>query len=304
MSDRRESFDGMAVLVESVRSGSFSRAAKCFGMTPSGASKLIARLEQRLGVQLLKRTTRSMQLTEAGRLYYDRACRVLEEVDSLERDLDGHRRHPQGRIAVTAPIAFGDDLLMPVVIEFQRRYPDVTVDLELTDRVVDVAAESFDIAIRITDRPPDACVARKLIDDVRMLCASPDYLCNRPAPSRPDQLAKHRCITFTSLHGLHRWHLHRELGGPVELFTVTSSLSLNTLAAVYQAVVAGLGIGDLPAYMVERDVAAGRLISLLAPYVPVWRNVYALYAASRLVPAKTRAFLRVLETSFPARTQV
>lgn len=302
MPDKRESFDEMAVLVATVRAGSFSRAASSLGMTPSGTSKLIARLEHRLGIQLLQRTTRTMQLTEAGELYYERATRLLEEIDGLERDIESHHRHPQGRIMLTAPVVLGSDLLMPVVIEFQRRYPEVTVELELTDRVVDLATEGFDVAIRATDKPPEWCVARKLGDDVRVLCASPGYLRNRRAPERPADLAQHRCITHTvESGGPRQWHLRTEVDGPIEPTTLHSSLALNNLAAVHQAVLAGLGIGNLPAYMVEEQIANGRLHSLLAPYVPVQRTIYALYAASRVMPAKTRAFLEVLESTFRVR---
>jgi len=122
-----------------------------------------------------------------------------------------------------------------------------------------------------------------------------------PAPVRPAELANHRCITQTSPGGPHRWYLRRELDGPVEPFAFPASLALNNISAVHQAVVAGLGIGELPLYLVEDQLAAGQLVSLLAPYIPMRRSIYAIYAASRLVPAKTRAFLEQLETSFCAR---
>jgi DNA-binding transcriptional LysR family regulator len=299
--DKQESIDGMAVLVATVRARSFSRAASGLGMTPSAASKLVSRLEQRLGVQLLQRTTRTMQMTEAGELYYERACRLLEDLDGLARDLEGHHRDPRGRIMLTAPTVLGGDLVMPVVIAFHRRYPDVVVEVELTDRVVDVMTEGFDIAIRATDRPPESCVARKLADDVWTLCASPDYLEAHAAPERPADLAAHRCITFTTPNGPLRWQLRGAPDRPAGPSGYPSNLVLNNIAAVHQAVRAGLGIGALPAYMVEADLATGRLTSLLTEHIPVRRMIYAIYAASRLLPAKTRAFLDVLETSFRIR---
>jgi len=301
MIDRPESIREMAALVATVASGSFSRAARKLGMTPSGVSKLVARLERRLGVQLLARTTRAMQLTQAGAFYHDRAARLLDDIEGLERDLEGHHRHPRGHLLLTAPTVFGEALIMPVVIAYQRRYPDVTVALELTDRLVDVAGEGFDVAIRMTDRPPEAFVARKLGDDVRTLCASPGYLRKHRAPATPDDLAHHRCITFVMPSGPNPWYLRRTLDGPIEPVLGARSLELNNTAAVHQAVLAGLGIADLPIYLVEDELAAGRLVSLLAPYVPVRRTIYAIYLASRLVPAKTRAFLKVLATSFRSR---
>ena len=309
MADKRESINGMTALVATVSAGSFSRAAARLGMTPSGVSKLVARLEQRLGVQLVQRTTRAMQLTEAGAFYYDRASRVLDEIDGLERDLEGHHRHPRGRLLVTAPTVLGEALLMPVVIGYQRRYPEVTVAVVLTDRLVDVIAEGFDIAIRMTDRPPETFVARKLADDVRTLCASPGYLRKHGRPDVPADLAQHRCIMFVTPRGPNPWYLRRELDGPndgpneakIEPFAFKGSLELNNTSAVHQAVMAGLGIADLPIYLVEDQLSAGRLVSVLAPYVPVRRTIYAIYVASRLVPAKTRAFLKALETGFRVR---
>lgn len=301
MREKRESIHEMAALCATARTRSFSKAATTLGMTPSGTSKLVARLEHRLGVQLLQRTTRTMQLTEAGELYYERAARVLDEIDGLERDLEGHHRLPTGKIQVTAPTVLGGDLLMPVVIAFQRRFPEVTVEVELTDREVDVMTEGFDIAIRMTDQPPESCVARKLGSDVRRLCASPGYLRTHAVPARPGELATHRCIVLTTPSGHLPWHLRSALDGEVESFAFHGSLALNNIAAVHQAVLAGLGIGDLPAYMVEDELASGRLISLLEPFIPVRRTIYALYAPSRLMPAKTREFLKVLESTFRVR---
>ena len=291
----------MAALVATVAAGSFSRAAPKLGMTPSGVSKLVGRLEHRLGIQLLARTTRTMQLTEAGAFYHDRAARLLDDIDGLERDVEGHHRHPRGRLLVTAPTTFGEALIMPVVIAYQRRYPDVTVAIELTDRLVDVAAEGFDVAIRITARPPESFVARKLGEDVRTICASPGYLRKHRAPSHPDELAQHRCITFMMPSGPNPWYLRRTLDGPGEPVFGKSTLELNNTAAIHMAVLGGLGIADLPLYLVEEQLAAGRLVSLLAPYVATRRTIYAIYVASRLVPAKTRAFVKVLESSFRSR---
>ncbi len=153
----------------------------------------------------------------------------------------------------------------------------------------------------MTDRPPESFVARKLGDDLRTLCASPGYLRKHRRPERPADLVHHRCITFTTPSGPTPWYLRRELDRPAEPFSFKSSLELNNTDAIHQAVLAGLGIADLPVYLVEDELANGRLVALLAPYIPVRRTIYAIYVASRLVPAKTRAFLKVLETSFRDR---
>jgi DNA-binding transcriptional LysR family regulator len=223
---------------------------------------------------------------------------VLAEIEGLERDVEGHHRRAHGRITLTAPTALGERLVMPVVVAFQRDHPDITIEADLTDRVVDLGTEAFDLAIRVTDRPPESCVARKLAHESRTLCASPEYLRNHRAPVQPADLATHRCITFVTPNGPRRWYLRRELDGPVEAFSFSGTLALNTLRAVQQAVEASLGIADLPTYLVEDQLATGQLVALLAPYIPRRRMIYALYAAFRLVPAKTRAFLKALETSF------
>jgi DNA-binding transcriptional LysR family regulator len=288
----------MAVVVAVVRTGSFTKAAAALGMTQSGTSKLLARLEDRLGVQLLRRTTRAMQLTEIGKLYYERACLVLAEIEGLERDVEGHNRDPHGRIRMTAPTGLGEHLLVPMVVAFQQRYPEVTVEVDLTDRVVDLGAEEFDLAIRLTDRPPESCVAHKLAPEVRLLCASPEYLYKHGTPDQTTDLAAHRCVSFTTPNGPDQWYLRREIDGPVKAFTFPGTLLFNNIVAVRQAVVAGAGIGDFPAYIVEHQLATGQLVPLLAPYVPSRRNIYAIYAASRLIPAKTHAFLKILEMNF------
>jgi LysR family transcriptional activator of dmlA len=300
--DNGEAINGMTALVASVAAGSFSRAATRLGMTPSGISKLVSRLEARLGVVLLSRTTRTMQLTEAGAFYHDRAIRVLDAIEDIERDLEGHHRHPRGRLSVTAPTVLGEALIMPVVIAYQRRYPEVTVALELTDRLTDVVTEGFDVAIRMTDRPPESFVAKKLGDDHRTLCASPGYLRKHRRPDQPADLADHRCIVFVTPSGPVPWYLRSEPdSGDAAPFVPKGRLELNNTNAMHQAVLSGLGIADLPVYLVEDELAAGRLVAVLAPYVPVRRSIYAIYLSSRLAPAKTRAFLKVLETSFRSR---
>jgi DNA-binding transcriptional LysR family regulator len=288
----------MEVLVAAVRTGSFSRAGARVGITASGAAKVIGRLEQRLGVQLVQRTTRAMQLTEAGELYYQRASRVLEDIDGIERELEGYHSGPRGRIRVTAPSGIGHDLVMPVLIAFQRRCPEISVEMDLTDRVVDLVMDGFDIAIRVTDRPPEAFVARKLGDDHRTVCASPGYLLHHGRPTRRSDLVEHRCITYNTPGGPERWYLRREPDGKDEAVTVEGSLALNSVPAVRQAVLAGLGIANLPASSVADDIAAGTLIPLLGEYTSAVRTIYAIYAAARPLPAKIRAFLDILEATF------
>jgi DNA-binding transcriptional LysR family regulator len=242
-----------------------------------------------------------MQLTMVGKLYYERACRVLAEIEGLERDVEGHNLDPHGRITLTAPTGLGEHLLMPMVVAFHERYPDVTLKVDLTDRVVDLGTEEFDLAIRVTDQPPGSCVARKLAPELRALCASPAYLQNHGTPERTTDLATHRCVSFTTPNGPSPWYLQREIDGPVEPFTFPGTLLFNNIVAVRQAVAAGVGIGDFPLYIVEDQLATGQLVPLLGSCVPSWRSIYAIYAAPRLLPAKTRAFLEVLEMNFKTR---
>jgi LysR family transcriptional activator of dmlA len=303
MAVERDTFAGMAALLAAVEEGSFSKAAAKLGLTPSGVSKLVARLEERLDVQLFHRTTRRMQLTEIGVFYFERARRIFDDVHSLESEVEESREKPRGVLRVTAPVVLGQIRVVPAVVAFRAEYPEVKVDLILADRVVDLVEERIDVAVRMTASPPVSYVARKLGDDRRVFCASRSYLARRGRPQRPKDLERHDCLVFCADGASVPWKVLSAAGKPVSL-RVCGPLQADNTLALRDAAVAGLGIADLPAYLANVDVRAGRLESVLGDFVATERSVYAVYPPARAVPVRAREFVRVLTREYAAADAV
>jgi DNA-binding transcriptional LysR family regulator len=203
----QDSFNAMAAFVTAAEAGSFTRAAAAVGATPSAISKLISRLERRLGALLVHRSTRRMTLTSNGQAYYARARAILDEVRALERAVASQHDVPSGLVRVSAPLLYGEVCVTPALLAIQQRLPRVQLDLELTDQVADFFARPIDIAVRVGARPPPFAVARHVGDDRRVLCASPGYLKQRPAPRRPAELRDHECIVFAGRKDGDTWRL-------------------------------------------------------------------------------------------------
>src|ERR1700722_4272735 len=214
MATDRDTFAGMGAFLAAVEEGSFSRAATKLGLTPSGVSKLVARLEERLEVRLFHRTTRQMQLTDIGSFYLDRVRRIFDDVRALEVELERTTDAPRGTLRVTAPALLGHHRVLPAVIAFRRAFPEVQVDLLLVDDLVDLIEERIDVAVRMTASPPLSYVAKKLGDDTRRLCASPDYLSRRGRPARPSDLQKHDALVFVTDGARVPWKLRGDAGKP------------------------------------------------------------------------------------------
>jgi DNA-binding transcriptional LysR family regulator len=297
MTVERDTFAGMAAFLAAVDEGSFSKAATKLGLTPSGVSKLIARLEERLDVQLFHRTTRKIQLTDLGTFYAERVRRIFDDVRTLETEIEESRDKPRGLLRVTAPVVLGQMRIVPVVVAFRAEFPDIRVDLILADRVVDLIEERIDVAIRMTAAPPLSYVARKLGDDRRLLCASPAYLERRGRPRHPKDLAAHDCLVFYADGAPVAWKVKDKTGKSVPL-RVCGPLQINNTLALREAAIAGLGIADLPTYLADEDIGRGRLESVLDDFVAFDRAVYAVYPPGRSVPARSREFVRVLARDY------
>ena len=278
----------LAVIVAIADTGSFTAAAAAHAMTPSGVSKLVARLERQLGVRLIQRSTRKLTLTDDGARYCARARSILADLAELERELASRRAEPSGVVRLTTPLLLGEALVVPALIAFQRRYPQVRVELELADRIVDFTAEPIDVAIRMAAEPPPAVVARRVGADRRVLCASPSYLRARPAPRTADALAAHDCIAFSGRRSHTEWALHQHPGGPVAAVPVRGRLRCNSTRAIHAAALAGLGIANLPLYLVRDDLRAGALVAVLDELVPADRSIFVVYPATRHLPTAVR----------------
>lgn len=276
----------MRAFLEVARRQSFSAAARALGLTSSSVSKQIARLEERLGAQLLRRTTRRVSLTEAGHLYAERTGRILADVEEAQRavaDLDGT---PRGTLRISAPTVLGTLRVAPAVLACRARYPELRIDLDLTDRLVDLVAERVDVAVRLAVAiSPASLVARRLADDRRVLCASPRYLRRHGTPRRLEDLADHDCLTL-NFDPVARWMLVGPEGERV--LPVSGTFRSSDTMTLRDAAVAGLGLANLPDYVVQEHLESGALRRVLPEYGASKRASFAVYAT----PA--RAAVRIL----------
>ncbi|AUX33988.1 MULTISPECIES: LysR family transcriptional regulator [Sorangium] len=280
----------MRAFLEVARLQSFSAAAKALGLTSSSVSKQVARLEERLRVQLLRRTTRRVSLTEAGDLYAERAGRILADVEEAQRavaDLDGT---PRGTLRISAPTILGTIRVAPAVLACRAKYPELRIDLDITDRIVDLVAERIDVAVRqAAEISPASLVARRLADDRRVLCASPRYLRRHGTPRRLEDLADHDCITH-NMEPVPRWTLVGPEGERV--IQVSGTLRSSDTLTLRDAAVAGIGLANLPDYVVEEHLESGALRRVLPEYGASKRAIFAVYAAP--ARAAVRVFVETL----------
>jgi DNA-binding transcriptional LysR family regulator len=289
---------GMQVFSRVAALGSLSAAARALGMSQTMATKHVAAVEERLGVKLLHRTTRRLTLTEAGRHYLDAAERILAELEDAEAAVSAERLEARGTLRVNVPVSFGIREIAPLLPEFTRSYPSVTVDLGLNDRVVDLIEEGWDMAVRIGRVAESTMIARKLAPCRTALCAAPAYLAERGTPRRVSDLKDHNCLGYTLSRalGFDRWSFG--IDGAVAA-PVSGNLRANNGDALVAAAIAGQGLIYQPTFLVSGELRAGRLVSLALdhPAIEV-PGVFALYPADRRPPAKVRAFVDFLAQRF------
>ncbi|MEO6929547.1 MAG: LysR family transcriptional regulator [Casimicrobiaceae bacterium] len=291
-----ENLTAMAVFAKVVEENSLSGAARTLGLSKSSVSKLVAGLEKSLGAQLLNRTTRQMSPTEAGAAFYDHCARIVEEMEEAKLAVSRLHSEPRGLLKISTSVAFGTLHIAPLFNDFLARYPEVKVDMTISDRFVDLADEGYDVAIRIARDPGLNIVARKLAPVHRKLCATPDYFARHGVPQAVADLARHNCLTYTYVHPKGLWRLQgpeREISVPV-----SGNLRLNDDEALSQAVLGGLGIAALPTFIVGKDLQAGRLQCVLSEYTLPEQDVYAVYLPTRHLSAKVRAFIDFLLERF------
>ncbi|MDX1650074.1 MAG: LysR family transcriptional regulator [Myxococcota bacterium] len=276
----------MVVFARVVQEGSFSGAARRLGLSKATVSREIAELERRLGAQLLRRTTRRMSLTEVGELFHARCQRVVEEAEAAERSVSRLQAEPRGRIRLAAPMSFGHRQLAPRLPAFVARHPQVHVDVDLTDRTIDLVAEKFDLAVRVSaGRPAEQTLVARRLAPVRLLvCAAPAYLERAGTPGTPEALAEHVCLTYRPPPQTWAFAGDRSVA-------VRGPLNADNGDALREAALAGLGIVQLPTFLVGDDVRAGRLVPLLAEHTDRVGGVYSVYPESRHLSPKVRAFI-------------
>ena len=288
---------GMAVFARVVEARSFTEAAKRLNLAKSAVSARVGRLEESVGVRLLHRTTRKLSLTEEGLAFYERCARLLAAADEAAAVAEEAGGAPSGTLRVTAPLAFSQLHLAPALAAFLTAQPRVTVDLGAEDRLVDLVAERFDLAIRIGRIKDSTLVARKLAGDRLVVCGAPDYLTRRGVPRTPTDLLRHNCLRYANIPTRLDWRF-RDRQGEISIVPVTGNLVAGNGTVLREAAVAGLGLAVLPSYMVAAELAAGRLRTVLGDYRRGEIGIYAVYPNRRNLPSKLRAFVDFMVERF------
>ena len=280
-------FDGVELFLQIVESGSLSAAAERLNLTRSAVGKGLARLEARLGTCLLQRSTRRQRLTEDGQAYYEHCLRALAELEAAESVLESGRQQPRGRLRASLPLAFGHHYAAPALWGLMARYPDLEIDICFSDRMIDLAQEGFDIAVRIGPLPDtDRLSARRLGEQVMGLAASPAYLQRRGRIECIEALAAHRGIAYRS-NNVHRSRL-------------VTPLVLDDLQAVADATIAGVGLAWLPSWLIAHYALRGQLEAVLPDYREQPAPIHVIWPTAPHMPAKTRCAIDALVAATPS----
>lgn len=287
--------DSMRVYVLAVEKGSLSAAATVCGISATMAGNHLRTLEKRLGMQLLNRTTRRQHLTDFGEDYYLRCKEILRLVAETDAQAQNLQLAPAGKLRITAPVTFGTEALMPALSDYLDRYPDVSVDVALCDRVVDLVEEGFEAAIRIGQLPDSVLIAKSLSPYRLMICASPAYLARKGTPTTPEELGLHECLSFSPA-ALAHWRMAD--GDGSYRIPVSGRLQVNHGQALRVAALHGLGIVLQPAILLEADVRAGRLVQLFPSHEFPARPMSVVYLPDRYRSPKLRSFVDFLVERF------
>ncbi|TKA92881.1 LysR family transcriptional regulator [Halopseudomonas bauzanensis] len=287
----------LAFFIQLNKLGSLAATARELNLTPPAVSKRLARLEQRLGVRLLNRTTRSISLTAEGELYLTNAQRLLGEIEEMERQVSSSRAEPKGLLRVNAPLGFGRTHISPAISSFVKRYPEVEVQLHLTDRPINLPDNAIDVAVRFGELPDSRLIARKIAVNRRRLCAAPSYLEAFGQPETPDDLSRHNCIVLRqndSAFGI--WRLSR--GKQSESIKVHGSLSTNDGEVALNWALDGHGILMRAEWNVASYLRTGQLVEVLGDYETPPADIYAVYLERLNLSAKVSFFIQHLRDFF------
>lgn len=276
-----------------VKQGSLASTARELNLTPPAVTRRLSQLEERLGVRLLNRTTRRISLTSEGEVYFANAQRILSDIDEMERLVSSSRAAPKGLLRVNAPLGFGRSYIGPAVSAFTKTYPDVDVQLHLTDRPVNLPDEAIDVSIRFGDLPDSRLIAKKIAANRRLLCASPAYLRTAGQPSLPHELTQHQCIVLRQNESAYgNWRLSR--GKQTETIKVHGKLSTNDGEVAINWALEGHGILMRAEWDVAKYLRSGRLVQVLADYETPPADVYAVYMERLNLSAKVAYFVEHL----------
>ena len=283
---------GMRIFVSIADNRSLAKAGRELDLSPSVVSKNISALEDRLGARLLNRTTRSVSLTEVGFAYLDRARRIVGDVDEAEAAVSSATNAPRGHLRITAPATFSYRHVAPHLPLFSERYPDIEIDMIISDEYVDLIENNIDLAIRIAVMKDSSLIARKLAQNPRTLFASPSYIEKYGKPNHPDEILDHNLITFRQGSPYNDWHFL--VDGKIKLIHAKGKLQLNHGDAILRSAINGGGLAMLSRFVVGRHLVAGNLVSILDEYVQEDVPIYAVYPSGKHLSPKVRAFLDFL----------
>lgn len=291
--------EAMSVIVAVTDTGNFSAASRRLGMPVATVSRKVSELETSLKAELFQRSSRRMTLTEAGRDYVEACKRIIEQIEDAERQVSGEYRSPKGDLAVTTPWGLGHTHLLPLATEFLAAFPEVTLRLVLTDRIVDTVEESIDVSVRIGSLPESSMIASRIGSIRIVVCASPAYLAARGHPQTPDQVSDHDCIAINPVSSPNAWKFRN--GNRECVVPIRSRLRVNTSEAAVIAAVSGAGLTRVMSYKMDSAKRAGTLQLVLEAFEPKPLPVHIVYSPRKPVPLKLRAFLDWVTPRLKAR---
>lgn len=289
----------MIVFARVVDDGGFSAAARQLNLSPSAVSKQITRLEDRLGVRLLTRTTRRLNVTEEGESYYHRVKRILADIEEAEQAVSASKALPRGNLRLSVSNAFGQERLIPILPKFLAQYPEVTIEVIMTDAVVDLVEMGIDLAVRQGRLANSAMVARKICDARRVIVATPEYLEKFGTPRTPDDIVNHNCLAFAGHPSLNDWRFKTQ-EGEQQTIRIEGNFLANNGEAVYKMALAGHGLARLSDFLLVDDLAKGRLVPLLTDYIDEEVTpIHVVYPDPRHLSPKVRVLIDFLVANAP-----
>ena len=288
----------LQIYVEVIRQGSFAAVARERNIDPSSVSRAIANLERELGVKLLQRTTRQISATEVGMTYYNRIEPLVEELQQAVDLITDISNSPQGTLRVTSSVSFGIECIVPLLPKFTANYPELTVELLLTDSVIDLLAERVDLAIRLGLLEDSTLIARRLIKTSYAVCASSQYLARQGEPNTPQDITQHNCLLFPLAGFRSRW-LFKGQNGTVETIPVTGNILIKNAIALKHCALSGMGLALLPHWLIDSELESGTLVKVLKEYrvtaTSFDTSAWLVYPSRAYIPLKVRLFIDFLQ---------